>query len=586
MGNYHPRPVRFIQSAADFPLTVSLGNKVPAWGLSRWHGGGGLRFIPPDDEGFALRGDNRRLVYKGRRRSHRFTILGDSSFEYDCILNREPESNVVSLGIEGASQFDFFRQPDFIQDPFLAGSYAVYKKETLLGEGTGKLCHIHRPMIIDARGRRVWGDLSIVGDKLLITIPENWLSKAAYPVIVDPTIGTTTIGSQTHWDYDPPEPWAPLTLEGELAFNQFTVAEDVKGLCAAYFYAYSDEEPDSGGYPVIYDDNGFQPVHRLTKEEQFLDLEVSRAKPAGWRNTTFKTKETIPAGTKIWFGLYTEYFAYARFDYGARFYSEWNDKYDSIPDTMRVYSGWSGTDADYYSFKVSWYFTYTSAQNYTRTLTQGVTLADTRNMAGVYKRTAAEMVMGSAVLGRFASFPRHCLETVKNSMTVKALPTFICSLVEQIRATMGLSESRGFSRNCAETVKAETETKRSQGFCRRAQDGVKGNDTVSFPVLFLRVQPETAVVVETTGHWGAYVRGLLAEAASMTETRHVGEYYRKQTETVQADGAVYRGLLIFVKLLTTSLVRDFLLRRFLKSNEDIVLKSCVCRELTLESSIH
>jgi hypothetical protein len=87
-------------------------------------------------------------VYKGWRRSHRFTILGNDAFEYDVILEREPESNVVSLTMEGAENFDFFRQPDFLKEPLLAGSYAVYKKETLIGEGTGKLCHIHRPEII------------------------------------------------------------------------------------------------------------------------------------------------------------------------------------------------------------------------------------------------------------------------------------------------------------------------------------------------------------------------------------------------------------------------------------------------------
>jgi hypothetical protein len=158
MGNNDTRPVTFRQSVHDFPLTVSLGEKAPAWGLSRWDGGG-LRFLLPDDEGFTLRGDNKRLVYKGRRRSHRFTILGDTAFEYDCILNREPESNVITLIMEGAENFDFFRQPDFVKDLLLARSYAVYKKETLVGEGTGKLCHIHRPEIIDSRGAAVLGGI-------------------------------------------------------------------------------------------------------------------------------------------------------------------------------------------------------------------------------------------------------------------------------------------------------------------------------------------------------------------------------------------------------------------------------------------
>jgi hypothetical protein len=68
--------------------------------------------------------------------------------------------------------------------------------------------------------------------------------------------------------------------------------------------------------------------------------------------------------------------------------------------------------------------------------------------------------------------------------------------------------------------------------------------------------------------------------------KHGGEYYRKQADTVQAAGIPFRSLLIFVRLLTTSFVRDFLLRRFLKSNEELVLKSPVCRELILDSTIH
>ena len=98
----------FRQSLSDFPLTVSLGEKMPSWGLSRW-GNGGLRFIPPDDEGYTLRGDRRRLLYKGRRRSHRFTILGDNAFEYDCILEKPPDTNIITLCMEGAGNFDFFR---------------------------------------------------------------------------------------------------------------------------------------------------------------------------------------------------------------------------------------------------------------------------------------------------------------------------------------------------------------------------------------------------------------------------------------------------------------------------------------------
>jgi hypothetical protein len=211
------------------------------------------------------------LVYKGRRRSHRFTILGDTAFEYDCILEREPESNVITLFMEGAEKFDFFRQPDFINDPFLAGSYAVYKKETFIGEGTGKLCHIHRPEIIDSRGRRCRGDLSVTGNELRITIPEKWLSEAEYPVIVDPTIGTTTTGSQIKI-YNPyMEVEHNLIFHCQIPVNRFLAPETVYGPCTATVYVnYATKS--TFDRPVMYSDDTGKPLAKLTGDEGVIDF--------------------------------------------------------------------------------------------------------------------------------------------------------------------------------------------------------------------------------------------------------------------------------------------------------------------------
>ena len=595
--------MKFRQSHSDFPLTVSLGDKAPAWGLSRWNGGG-LRFVPPDDEGFALRGDKKRLVYKGRRRSHRFTILGDTAFEYDCILEKEPESNTISLLMEGAEQFDFLRQPEFIREPLLAGSYAVYKKETLIGEGTGKLCHIHRPEIIDARGRRCWGELSIADNELRITIPEWFLSEAVYPVVVDPTIGTTTVGSQNKWVQEEGEDPVSLMFELSIPVNRFLVSETINGLCTAYIYTNEDDY-EAGGRPVIYSDNNNSPLNKKSRQEGLFDLRVTSGKPKGWRNAAFQSNGSIASGSYIWFGVFCEYYWLPRFDYGARCYDDWWWNYgvedDTIPAQYPLYNA-----NTYNNFKLSMYFTYSSAQNYVRTLTQGVTLADSRKLAGqykrmatqgvrlsdsrkiigVYKRTSSQTVKGITALLRLATFPRKCLTTVYNSMILKGSPTFIRKAVEQVRAIMGISDSRGLSRKCTENVKADTDTKKFQGFYRKAQEGVNGTDKYSFPLLFMRSMPETVRITDTKGHWAAYIRGLRVEAASIAETSHGGEYYRFQADTVQAQGTVFRGLLIFIKLLTTSLVRDYLLRRFLKSNEELVLKSCICREIILDSKIH
>jgi len=494
--------MKFNQSVNDFPLVVSLGEKTPSWGLSRWQKKNSLRFVPLDDEGFTLRGDKRRLVYKGRRRSHRFTILGDGAFEYDCILEREPESNVISLVMEGADKFDFFRQPDFAPDDFLKGSYAVYNKETVLGQGTGKLCHIHRPQIIDACGRKCWGDLSVAGNELRITIPQEFLSNAKYPVVVDPTVGTTTIGSQTTWNSDPPEPWSPLIFECTIPLNRFTIPERLEGLCTAYFYPFWDDGY-AGGRPVFYSNNNNQPHLRRSTQENWINLRVNGSNPVGWRSGTFRTSEAIPAGTSLWFGLFAEYMWMPRFDYGAVFWEHWWDS-GIIPNTYPGYRNQNVANSPY-TFRPSMYFTYTSAQNYVRTLTQGVRLTDSRKGAAEYKRNATQ--------------------------------------------------------------------------------AVNGTDNTFYPILFVRTLKETQGVKDIIHKLSQYICGLYDDVGITADTARQGEFYRTENETVNADGSVFRGLLIFIRILTTSFVRDFVLRRFLIAREELVLKSCITRELTLDSKI-
>jgi hypothetical protein len=82
-----------------------------------------------------------------------------------------------------------------------------------------------------------------------------------------------------------------------------------------------------------------------------------------------------------------------------------------------------------------------------------------------------------------------------------------------------------------------------------------------------------------------YVIGLYDIAGSMAETDRQAEYYRSESDTVQAEGSLFRHLFIFVKLVATSFIRDYVLSRFLIAREELVLKSCITRELTIDSKI-
>jgi hypothetical protein len=69
------------------------------------------------------------------------------------------------------------------------------------------------------------------------------------------------------------------------------------------------------------------------------------------------------------------------------------------------------------------------------------------------------------------------------------------------------------------------------------------------------------------------------------EPIQIVNYKRKTEDSVQVKGNVLRGLFLFVKILTTSFVRDILFGRFLKARQELLLKSCISREITLDSKI-
>jgi hypothetical protein len=541
----------FRQSLGDFTCPVTLGKDMPSFGLHRYKQG--LRFVPGDDEGFTLRGDRRRLVYKGRRRSHRFTILGDTAFEYDCILEKEPETNVISLRMEGAENFDFFRQPDFVDEPFLKGSYAVYKKVTLVGEGTGKLCHIHRPEIIDARGRRCWGDLAVVGNELRITIPENWLAEAKYPVIVDPTIGTTTVGSQYKLNsYNTP-------FECQMPVNRFLVSETINaGNCTAYVYTNQDD-PDAGGRPVVYNDFQSLPNTLKTSNESLLDFRVKSGKPAGWRTATFNYKTQTLSGNYIWFGVFVEYFWYPRFDYGQICYLE--SCYDSIPTKYPIYSANLYEDR-----KLSMYFV-KEPINYVKTLTQGVSLSDRRKKNTIFQHKTNQTIQIEERTKSKNEINRMLQEISAPYDGNSFLFSLIRKIQEEIKITERLSCLKIYILKLIEST------------------GIVSKVIADVPIYILRKIQERIYLTDTIQHLKALIRGLKDNLSVGSEVKKGWVHFRKLGDTVQAAGTVFRGLFLFVRIVTGAFVRDYFFNRFLKAKQELPIKSKIVRDILQDSRI-
>ena len=157
-----------------------------------------------------------RLADKRKKEVITETVdFGDGGFKVDILLNEKPDTNIFCYQIEGAENYDFFYQPPLTAEEIaegaerpedIVGSYAVYHKtlkDHQLGKenyATGKVMHIPRPQVwsMSDVDTKVWADMTYTdNEELCVTVPQEFLDKAEYPVRVDPTFGYGDSGASS-----------------------------------------------------------------------------------------------------------------------------------------------------------------------------------------------------------------------------------------------------------------------------------------------------------------------------------------------------------------------------------------------------
>lgn len=151
--------------------------------------------------------ENGKIKHIKSKRECHFYNLGvsaehpEDASEFEIILKEDPRKNKtgdynIEFSIED-KDVDYFYQPALTPAEIgeganrpenVEGSYAIYAKtpKTNWKGGKeykcGKIGHIYRPKIIDSAGTEVWGELKIDKGILTVTIPQDFLDKAVYPV--------------------------------------------------------------------------------------------------------------------------------------------------------------------------------------------------------------------------------------------------------------------------------------------------------------------------------------------------------------------------------------------------------------------
>jgi len=138
---------------------------------------------------------------------------GEGGHEFEIILKEKPVSNVIEFTLQD-KDVEYFYQPELTQEEKdkgakrpenVVGSYAVYASENKINYvggkeyKVGKVGHIFRPKIVDAKGTEVWGELLIENGILSVTIPQDFLDKAVYPIrhAAGLEFGYKTLGNST-----------------------------------------------------------------------------------------------------------------------------------------------------------------------------------------------------------------------------------------------------------------------------------------------------------------------------------------------------------------------------------------------------
>jgi hypothetical protein len=147
---------------------------------------------------------------------------GTENLKFGLILARKPPINSISLNLEGVQNIDFIYQPFLshvdedggswedtpigrnYRAPGIGGSYAAYhttKRDHIIGETdykTGKIGHFYNTKFRDALGNSVWASITIVNSIYTITIPQDFLDSATYPVIENGTFGYSSLGATSN----------------------------------------------------------------------------------------------------------------------------------------------------------------------------------------------------------------------------------------------------------------------------------------------------------------------------------------------------------------------------------------------------
>ena len=325
----------------------------PQFKIKRWDNEVNFSMRAVEEAGATMVEEEGKIKYKGKDiEVHQYEkpeAGEDGGFEFEWVLNKKPKSNVLRTTIQHKG-LDFFYQPALTAEEIeqgasrsenVVGSYAVYHKTNKsnavggMEYRAGKAFHIYRPHAVDSDGITVWCGLAITEGELTVTVPEDFLNKASYPVVVDPTFGYTSAGGSSY---------SSILLGGNLATNP--VYSEVESI-SVYF-------TNNRSHIFTFGINNGSANSVLSNIQNSNSVTESAV---GWVTGTLSSPAVISAGDYWLIGQDNNTSDWA--------YDSGGSSQEAVNSTSTTYDDWSGlVNPFYFSDIFSIYATYTAAPTY------------------------------------------------------------------------------------------------------------------------------------------------------------------------------------------------------------------------------
>lgn len=336
-------------------------NFVPSFSFVKWNGENTITFkYRGDYNSTFFEKTKNHILSKDENRNIGFKITRNNKkdgFKFILILYEKPKTNEFFYDIEGWEEFHWWYQPTLENEykmyprgnktleEFLTkhsrpdnvvGSYAVYHKTKRwhrvggVNYGCGKFMHVFRPRVYDSDGRNTYATIEIVKWQYKVTVPQNIIDNAVYPLYINDTFGYGQGASTT----DPGGGIVIASGSDSPASNGTATSIDV----------YSSNSTSTTDVKVgLYDDSSGPNNLVSPGENETTDVGTWSD---SWKSFT-SASITVSSATTYWIGVsrsagFTLYYdvngGTNRYYDNVTYASAWNDPFDNNGSSGAEYS--------------------------------------------------------------------------------------------------------------------------------------------------------------------------------------------------------------------------------------------------------